>query len=318
MEELRQKLNPFTQCKKYNLSVWQCPSFLFVLMGVFIIISIIATYIIARGYIEEPEVAALVVIFVAAILFIIGNGVIASFNRIAESNIIKSEFIRIISHHLRSPITALKWTISSLDDFNRQRYSEKDLETFDIIRQNTDKLNRIVNDLVYANLIETGRLKLIYEDIYPVKITERAIKNLTQFAKRQKVSLNVELKAEIPQKIKADSDKLYMILEILIDNAIRYVKNEGRVKVILEEKKINGNDMIRWSIIDNGIGIADEDKKRIFQKFFRASGAAKYQTSGTGLGLFNAKAFVESLGGKIDFESEEEKGSVFWFEIPIK
>jgi len=104
-----------------------------------------------------------------------------------------------------------------------------------------------------------------------------------------------------------------MLLHNLIDNAIKYTKKEGLVKIRLTKKRKS----IRCEIEDNGVGIPEIDKKNIFEKFFRSQNIMKYQTIGSGLGLFIAKSVIEISNGKIGFWSRENKGTTFWFELPI-
>jgi signal transduction histidine kinase len=115
-------------------------------------------------------------------------------------------------------------------------------------------------------------------------------------------------------KVKIDPEKISLVIENLLDNAIRYNLVGGTITISLDLK----NDEIEFSIEDSGIGIPESEKSNIFQKFFRASNALKKETEGSGLGLFVAKNIVEAHGGKIWFESEEGKGTTFHFTIPIK
>ena len=103
-------------------------------------------------------------------------------------------------------------------------------------------------------------------------------------------------------------------MENFIDNAIRYTKKGGVVKIRLKKTKKN----IHFEVEDEGVGIPKEDQKYIFDKFFRASNAMKYQTQGSGLGLFIAKSVADKMKGEIGFKSKESKGSTFWVKIPIK
>jgi len=115
-------------------------------------------------------------------------------------------------------------------------------------------------------------------------------------------------------KIFADPSQIKLLVDNLLNNAIRYTRGKGKVAIWLSRAKNN----LYFRIKDNGVGIPVNDRKYIFQKFFRAQNALRQQTLGSGLGLYIAKCVAESSGGKIGFESEEEKGSTFWFTVPIK
>src|SRR3989338_7329129 len=115
MKKLFSHTTLFAECRESGLSLWQCPPFLFIVMGLVNIGSIILTYIVANRYEDQPEITALLTLFVAAVIFIIGNAIIFGFNKIVEANAREAEFIGIISHQLRSPLSIFKWTLGSLE-----------------------------------------------------------------------------------------------------------------------------------------------------------------------------------------------------------
>jgi len=116
-------------------------------------------------------------------------------------------------------------------------------------------------------------------------------------------------------EISADPERTEMVIRNLIDNAIRYTANSGNIKIRISRA---GNSFVRWAIHDEGIGITPHERRRIFDKFFRGRKAMLRQTEGSGVGLYAARAIIDAAGGKLGFSSEPEKGSEFWFTLPIK
>ena len=141
---------------------------------------------------------------------------------------------------------------------------------------------------------------------------EDAVKEFNFFAKAHNVELKLDLNRNI-NKVKTDPLRIKLVIQNFIDNAIKYSNNnKGLVKICLKNKNRN----VFCSVTDNGVGISKKEQNKIFDKFFRGSEIVKKQTIGTGLGLYIAKAAVESSKGELGFSSEKGKGSVFWFILP--
>ncbi|MDI6603142.1 MAG: HAMP domain-containing sensor histidine kinase [Patescibacteria group bacterium] len=307
------QLNILAQCKRYNLPLWQCPQFLFLIMGIIIIGSSLTTYAIGNRYIEEPELVALITLLIALILFIIAVIITRSFERLAEASRMKSEFISIVSHQLRSPLSNLKWAIELLMSGRLGKIGEKQTEYFRILKENSARMEELIFDLLIVSRLETATLPLNKKEISLEDLINKLISEFQLFTEASNVEIEFKSQENLP-KILADFSQIRLVVENLLDNAIRYVKDNGKVKILLEKRGRN----LYFEIKDNGVGIPREDQKYIFQKFFRAKNILRYQTQGSGLGLYISKAIIERSGGKIGFKSQEDVGSTFWFTLPIK
>ncbi len=311
-KNILEQLNVSAQCRKYDLSLWQCPQFLFLVMGIIIISSSLIAYAIGNKYIEDPVIVVLLVLFITTILFIIAVIITHSFERLAEAARLKSEFVSVVSHQLRSPLSNLKWVIEILMSGKMDLVTEKQLEYFKILKENSERMGELVSDLLTVSRIEQGRIPFKRENIFLNDLIEKAIKEMEIFAKASNVEIEFKPEKDLPQVI-TDPSQIKLVIENLLDNAIRYTKEMGKVEIKLEKR--NKNFYIK--IKDSGVGIPQNDKKYIFQKFFRSENAMKRQTQGSGLGLYIAKSIIEKSGGKIGFSSQEGVGSTFWLTLPI-
>ena len=306
------QLNILAQCKRYGLSLWQCPQFLFLIMGIIIIGSTLTAYAIGTRYIEEPELVALIVLLITAILFIIAVIITRSFERLAEASRMKSEFISVVSHQLRSPLSNLRWAIELLMSGRLGKIEEKQTEYFRILKENSGRMGELVSDLLIVSRIETATLPQKRKEISLEDLIKKLISEFKPFAQASNVEIEFKSEENLP-KILADPSQIRLVVENLLDNAVRYIKDRGKVKMLLSRRGQN----LYFEIEDNGVGIPKEDQKYIFQKFFRSENILRYQTQGSGLGLYISKAIIERSGGKIGFKSQEGVGSTFWFTLPI-
>jgi len=307
------QLNIVAQCRKYGLSLWQCPQFLFLVMGLVITISTLTAYAIGTRYIEDPRMVALIVLLATAILFIIAVIITNSFERLAEANRMKSEFVSIVSHQLRSPLSNLKWAIELLMSGKLGKIEGKQTEYFKILKENSDRMGELIKDLLIVSRIETAKLPIKKMEFSLEDLVKELIKEFTPFALASNVEIKFLPEENLP-KIFADPSQIRLVIENLLDNAIRYIKGRGVVEIKIESQEKN----IYFEIRDNGVGIPKEEQKYIFQKFFRSGNILRYQTQGSGLGLYISKAIIEKSGGKIGFKSQEGIGSTFWFTLSIK
>ncbi len=311
LRKICEQLNIKAQCRKYGLSLWQCPQFLFVLMGIIIMIVIIVSFLISSRRIEDPRLAVLITLSLSAVLVIIDYIIVRSFEKLAEVARAKMEFISVITHQLRSPITNIKYSLEILDS---EKLTEKDREEyFRILKENTERTGNLVNNILTVSRISLGTFKLRKEKISIIDLIEETILEFRPLLRASNITLEFEKEKELP-KIFSDPFWLKEVFRNLLDNAIRYQKNRGDIGLMLRRQGEN----IYFQISDSGVGIPKEDQKYIFQKFFRVRNTLRYQTTGAGLGLYIVKEIIRKMKGKIDFKSKENKGTTFWFTLPIK
>jgi len=294
---------------------WENPTFLFVLMGVLTMIVMIGTYFIAQRY-DDPMIVIASVSIVAGITTLIGGITIKTIDQLSQTNRMKTEFVSIASHQLRTPLSIIKWYTEFLLKPEKQKNLTADqLGYIKTINQSNLRMIRLVNDLLDISRVESGKIQIRPEATNIVELTKNIMAENHALADQKKIKLQLKYSDSIPLLL-VDSKRMGMVIENLLSNAIKYTRHDkqGVVSINLSE---DGKKLL-FSIADNGVGIPASDHKNIFKKFFRANNTMKLKTSGTGLGLFIAKAIVESHKGKMWFVSREDEGTTFYFNLPLK
>lgn len=311
------RVNVIVECRAANLGLWSCPPFLFVVMGFVDIGAMITSYLLSSRFVDEPEIAALIVIGVSMAIFIIGNFIIHGFNQVAEANRIKSEFIAIVSHQLRSPLSVFKWTVDAIGRGSEPKsaISSADGGTsyIGILRENTEKMIQLVNMLLEVSRIEAGRLVLRRDPVRLELVTDETIHSFATYARASNISLEFIAPAGL-SPVQGDKERIKMVISNLVDNAIRYSRVGGRVVISVAPYSPSE---IEWKIADSGVGIPQGEQRFVFQKFFRATTGMERQAQGSGLGLYIAHSLITALGGEVGFTSQDHQGTTFWFRLPI-
>lgn len=226
----------------------------------------------------------------------------------------KSEFISIAAHQLRTPLSAIKWTLKMTLDGDIGQLTEEQKNFLLQGYETNERMIRLVNDLLDVARIEEGRFGYSFDYISLEDLTRDTVKSFFGLAQKENISLEfIEPKEKFP-RVKVDSEKIKLAMENLLDNAINYTPDGGKVAVSMERKK----DFIEIGVKDTGIGIPGYQKDRLFTKFFRGDNVIRMQTEGSGLGLFIAKNIIKRHGGEIRAVSKEREGSTFYFTIPIE
>lgn len=306
-------VNPVSRCKESRLPFWQCPSLLFVIMGLINVSSCITFYIIGAQYIQDPRLVAIIVLGISFIMIIISYVVTQSLERLVQINEIKEEFIKIISHQLRTPLTNLNWAIDFLSSKKENSLSVEKEEYYQIIKENSQNVLKLLNNLILITKIREKEYEKNKETVDIIKIIEEAIKNYSILASDKKMTIEKDFCSD-SVLIKANAFLIKTLVENILHNAILYNKPGGFVKITVK----NNNKKILVEVKDQGIGIPKEHRKYVFQKFFRGDDTLHSQTQGTGIGLYICKTIVESMKGKIWFETEEKTGTTFYFSLPAR
>lgn len=228
---------------------------------------------------------------------------------------LKTEFVSIAAHQLRTPLSAIKWTLTSLLDGDLGEIIEEQKEYLQKANLSNERMINLVDDLLNLSRIEEGRY-VQKNDLFRIEeIVCEVVDSLNAKASKKNIKLNFK-KPKNLSKVLADKEKIRIVVQNLIDNAINYSFEDGEIIISIKENKVQKE--IVFQIENSGIGISKSQQKRIFTKFFRAENAVKAETVGSGLGLFINKNIIESHGGKIWFESEKDKKTIFYFAIPVK
>lgn len=305
--------NILNRCRNYGLPIWQCPQFLFLVMSIIIIVGLsIVNLALTRNYIESPEVVALMTLILTAVSLVITFVTTHVLEKLASVSRMKSEFVSIVSHQLRAPLSNLKWSADLLTSGRLGKIEEKQIEYFRIIKENSARMNELISDLLVVSRMETTGFFSHKEPFSLVKLVRESIDAFRIVADSSNIKISLDCPDNLPN-ILANQEYIKVVFENFLDNAIRYIKEGGSVDIRIKANK----DKVYLEVNDNGVGIPKEDQKNIFQKFFRARNAMKYQTRGSGLGLYIAKTMIENSDGKIGFSSQEDKGSTFWFTLPM-
>lgn len=224
---------------------------------------------------------------------------------------IMAQFVSNISHELRTPITCIKGYVETLLEgaLNDEQTARRFLG---IINEETNRLHRLVNDLLDLSMMESRRVQMHREIMEIGKLVEDAADFLRDSAEKKSITMTAEVPKNLPE-VFADEDRLQQVLINIIGNAIKYTTEGGAIHIAARED--NGSIIV--SVADTGVGIPPQDLPQIFERFYRVDKGRATDTGGRGLGLAIAKQIIEAHGGTIWAESQPQKGSTFSFSIPV-
>lgn len=233
--------------------------------------------------------------------------------RLKEIDQMKTEFISVASHQMRTPLSATKWVLRMILDGDLGPLNDQQKEMLDKGYKTNERMILLINDLLNVSRIEEGRFQYRFTHMSLEEVVESAIQEMRNTIAKKNITFEYEHPAESLPKVTIDPQKIRLAVQNLVDNAIKYTPQGGIVTISL-----TGDDQhVTFKVSDNGVGIPHDQQSRIFSKFFRADNVIRMQTDGSGLGLFIVKNIIEKHHGGVWFESSEGGGTSFFFSLPV-
>ncbi|RME51833.1 MAG: GAF domain-containing protein, partial [Caldilineae bacterium] len=240
------------------------------------------------------------------------------FEAVKAANQAKTEFMSVASHELKIPMTSIKGYARMLEMIGGDNLSDQQKEFLKIITANTDRMDRLVSDLLDVSRIEAGRIKLEMENVSIKEVIEEVVRSVATQIADKGLAVTVDVSPDLPP-IWADYGRMVQVMTNLISNAYKYTPEGGSITI--RAHTVEGEDnhhRLAVSVSDTGYGISEEDQQRLFTKFFRSPDQKVREVRGTGLGLAITKSLIEMHGGAMWFESTLGEGSTFGFTLPLK
>ncbi len=224
----------------------------------------------------------------------------------------KNEFVSTVSHELRTPLTSIKGYVDLILDGDAGEINEMQAEFLGIVKENSDRLVSLINDMLDISRIESGRIVLKIEPLSVADIVAGTVNSFKAVLDQSGRTITTRVPHGLPA-VAGDRDRVGQVLMNFVSNAIKYSPDGGDVVVSARRAK----DRVAISVKDHGMGISAQDRKNLFTKFYRVDSALTREIGGTGLGLSIAKSIVELLGGEVSVRSKLGEGSTFTFTLPV-
>jgi signal transduction histidine kinase len=230
-----------------------------------------------------------------------------------EADKLKDEFIALVSHDLRTPLTSIIGYVElALDGDGGAPLDEERRRFLQVVARSSERLMRLVDDLLLAARLQTGRLLLDVDEVDVTAVAGQALDELN--ARAEQKGLSLDLVAREPVSIECDRRRLLQLLDNLLSNAVKFTEEGGRVEVRVA-RSLTGATI---EVVDTGVGIEPGEEEQIFERFYRSPTAVSEHVQGTGLGLFIARAIAERHGGTLVAARGAEGGTVFRLELPAR
>ncbi|HWS23648.1 MAG TPA: ATP-binding protein [Anaerolineales bacterium] len=235
--------------------------------------------------------------------------------QLSDTNNAKSEFVSFVAHELKNPMTSIKGYSELMAAGAAGPLTETQENFLEVIRNNVNRMKTIVNDLNDMTKIEAGKMRLDFSQVKAEELVEIALHSTNKQFSEKNQNITANISSGLPL-LMIDRARSEQILVNLLINANKYTEEAGQIEITVRFASQIDENMIEFCVRDNGIGISEEDRGKIFTKFFRSEDDRARKSPGTGLGLIITKNLVELQGGKIWFESELGRGTSFYFTLP--
>jgi PAS domain S-box-containing protein len=237
-------------------------------------------------------------------------GVVSDITERKKAEKMKSDFVSFVSHQLRTPLSGIKWMLELA--MNESDNSEEMKAFVKDARASTDRLIRLVNDLLDTSRLERGKLQITIQPVDVAGLTRDVLDEISPLMLEKDQVLSVQIPDDLP-RASAEKQLLRQAILNLVSNAMKYTPRGGKIRIAAHRE----DGRLRWEVEDSGIGIPRSDLGKLFEKFYRAENAVAVETEGTGLGLYLVRLIVEQFGGKVWCTSEEGVGSTFSLTLPL-
>lgn len=239
-------------------------------------------------------------------------GIERDFTREREIDRAKSEFVSLASHQLRTPLSTVNWYAEILLSEDAGKINDEQREYLNEVYKGNQRMVNLVNALLNVSRIDLGTLSIDPEPTDLIDLAQSVLKELELKIKERGHKIVKVFDKDVP-KINLDPKMMRIVWQNYLTNAVKYTRQDGTIEVGIKKKKTLAEIYVK----DNGMGIPEIQQDKIFKKLFRADNARESETDGTGLGLYIVKSIVEEFGGKVWFDSKENKGTTFFATIPL-
>lgn len=234
--------------------------------------------------------------------------------RLKEIDQMKTEFISVASHQMRTPLSATKWVLKMIMDGDLGPLNQQQREMLTKGYETNERMIILINDLLNVSRIEEGRFQYRFVHMALDRVIQSVTQEMYNAIRKKEIKFDFKKPKEALPRVNIDPQKIRLVVQNLLDNAIKYTPSGGKVTLSLWKD----DHQVVCSVADSGVGIPVSQQSRLFSKFFRADNVVRMQTDGSGLGLFIVKNIIERHRGGVWFESIEGKGTTFFFSLPIR